>query len=95
MDALLRARAAIAANRPVAAWGALSRIAEMPRASDQAEVLIERALEIAEALPEEIARDLRIRLRSGPTAQPGSEVAHGPAPWTALTDQPAPRGTPR
>ena len=95
VDALLRARAAIAADRPVAAWGSLSRIAELPRASDQAEVLIERALEIAEALPEEMARDLRIRLRSGPTAQPGSEVAHGPAPWAALTDQPAPRGTPR
>jgi hypothetical protein len=95
MDALLRARAAIAADRPAAAWGSLSRIAELPRANDQAGVLIERALEIAEAWPEEIARDLRIRLRSGPTAQPGSELTHGPAPWAALTDQPAPRGTPR
>jgi spermidine synthase len=65
LDALLRARAAIAADRPVAAWGSLMRIAEMSPEHQQREALVEPALEIAEALPEETARDLRIRLRSG------------------------------
>jgi hypothetical protein len=63
-DALLRARAAIAADRPVAAWGALSRIADALRKHPRPGVLAEAALEIAEALPEEIARDLRVRLQS-------------------------------
>jgi spermidine synthase len=62
-DALLRARAAIAADRPVAAWGALSRIADALRKHPRPGVLAEAALEIAEALPEEIAGDLRVRLQ--------------------------------
>ena len=65
-DALLHARAAIAADRPAAAWGSLSRIAEILPEHQQPEALVESALEIAEALPEETARDLLIRLRSGP-----------------------------
>ena len=64
-DALLRARAAAAADRPAAAWGALSRIAEALPKQPRAGALVEAALEIAEALPEEAARDLRIRLQSG------------------------------
>jgi len=64
-DALLRARAAIAADRPAAAWGALSRIAETLPKNQRAGALVEAALEIAEALPEETARDLRARLQSG------------------------------
>jgi spermidine synthase len=64
-DALLRARAALAAGRPVAAWGSLIRIADLPPRQRPAGRLVEAALEIAEALPEERARDLRTRLRSG------------------------------
>ena len=66
LDALLRARAAIAADRPAAAWGSLSRIAALPRTNEQAEALVARALEIANALPDETARELRVRLRSSP-----------------------------
>ncbi len=65
LDALLHARAAIAADRPAAAWGSLSRIATILPTHPRAAALVESALEIAEALPEEIARDLRTRLRSG------------------------------
>ena len=64
-DELLRARAAIAAGRPEAAWGSLSRIARVLPKNPRAEKLVEAALEIAEAFPEEIARDLRARLRAG------------------------------
>ena len=63
-DALLRARAAVAADRPAAAWGALSRIAEVLPKHKRPEALVEAALEIAETLPDEFARDLRVRLRS-------------------------------
>jgi hypothetical protein len=63
LDGLLRARAAIAAGRPAAAWGALIRISEM-RTQELPEGLALRALEIAEALPEEMARDLRGRLQA-------------------------------
>jgi tetratricopeptide (TPR) repeat protein len=66
-DALLRARAAVAADRPAAAWGALSRIAKSLPKRQRSGPLVEAALEIAEALPEEIARDLRSQL------QPDSE----------------------
>jgi tetratricopeptide (TPR) repeat protein len=64
-DALLRARAAIAAGRPVAAWGALSRIAETLPKHQRPKVIAKAALEIAEKLPEELARDLRVRLQRG------------------------------
>jgi hypothetical protein len=63
-DALLRARAAVAADRPTAAWGALSRIAEALPKHPRPKAIAEAALEIAEALPDEIARDLRVRLQS-------------------------------
>jgi tetratricopeptide (TPR) repeat protein len=64
-DALLRARAAIAAGRPAAAWGALNRIADVLPRYQRAGALVAAALEIAEALPEETARDLRARLQRG------------------------------
>jgi spermidine synthase len=64
-DALLRARAAVAADHPVAAWGALSRIAGTLSQSPRPGALAGAALEIAEALPEEAARDLRARLQPG------------------------------
>jgi hypothetical protein len=64
-DALLRARAAVAADHPVAAWGALSRIADALSQSPRPGALAGAALEIAEALPEEAARDLRARLQPG------------------------------
>ncbi len=74
-DALLRARAAVAADRPAAAWGALSRIAEILPKSQQADALAEAALEIAAALPEEFARDLKIRLQPNhPSAVRRSDV---------------------
>ncbi|MBW2716418.1 MAG: hypothetical protein JRD03_10100, partial [Deltaproteobacteria bacterium] len=64
-DALLRARAAIAADHPVAAWGALSRIAAALSRQQRPWALADVALEIAEGLPEELARDLRLRLQPG------------------------------
>jgi hypothetical protein len=64
-DALLRARAAIAAGRPVAAWGALNRIADALPKHPRPKAIAEAALEIAEKLPEELARDLRVRLQRG------------------------------
>jgi hypothetical protein len=57
-DALLRAAAAVAADRPADAWATLESIARMP----EARVYAGRALEIAERLPDEIAGDLRSRL---------------------------------
>ena len=61
-DALLRARAAVAADRPTAAWGALSRIADVLSKHPRPRALAEAAREIADALPAEVARDLRVRL---------------------------------
>ena len=61
-DALLRARAAIAADRPTAAWGSLSRIPDMLQPPPRK--LVESALELAEALPEDLAEGLRVRLRA-------------------------------
>jgi spermidine synthase len=69
-DALLRARAAIAADRPTAAWGALSRVAEALPTHQRPRALAEAAREIAELLPEETARDLRARLGFG--GRPGA-----------------------
>jgi hypothetical protein len=63
-DELLRARAAIAAGRPTAAWGSLSRIADLRQANPQVRALVESALELTASLPEETARDLRTRLRA-------------------------------
>ena len=63
-DALLRARAAIAAGQPAAAWGSLSRIAEvLSRYSDPAS-LLEPALDLARQLPDEIAAELQLQLQS-------------------------------
>jgi len=64
-DALLRARAAIEADRPAAAWGSLIRIAEMPLANAQRRAIAERVLEIAEQLPDAAAKSVRDRLEVG------------------------------
>jgi len=63
-DALLRARAAIAAGRPEAAWGALSRVAEVLQQNPSRVGLLRPALEIAEALPEEESLEIRERLNA-------------------------------
>ena len=64
-NALLHARAAIAANRPVPAWGSLSRIAAALPSYPRAKSLITSALELADRLPVELAQDVRTRLRAG------------------------------
>jgi len=64
-DALLRARAAAAADRPTAAWGALSRIASSLPKRQRTGPLVEAALEVAAELPEETARELRSQLQPG------------------------------
>ena len=71
-DALLRARAAVAADRPTAAWGALSRIADVLPRHPQPRSLARAALEIAEALPKEAARDLAARLGFSGRGRAGS-----------------------
>jgi spermidine synthase len=89
-DALLRARAAIRANRPYDAWGSLQRVAHRSTTSQRGQVLAERALEIASELPKDEAErfqtlrdDLARRARR---AQPDAAAFKRP---------PAPRGTPR
>jgi spermidine synthase len=62
-DALLYARAAIAAGRPEAAWGSLSYIIRILPTHPQAERLVAMSLELAKALPEDRALDLRNRMR--------------------------------
>jgi spermidine synthase len=62
--ALLRATAAIAADRPDAARGSLERIAERAAAPDW-KPLLKRALELSRELPEETAGDLPDRLARG------------------------------
>ncbi len=71
-DDLLRARAAILANRPAAAWGSLSRIVKVLPNHPRAAALAASALEIAKALPEELARDLQTRLRAVPARASGA-----------------------
>ena len=61
-DALMHARAAIVAGRPVDAWGSLSLLARALPNHPKREKLTRDTLEIAKALPEELAQDLRTRL---------------------------------
>ena len=86
-DALLRARAATQANRPLAAWGSLYRVADLATPNPRGRALAERALEIARELPGDQFAELRERLarlaRTGPVGSP------------TLTRSPAPRGMPR
>ena len=66
----LHARAAILAGRPREAWGSLSQIArKLPNYSRKGSI-VAAALEVARALPEELARDVSARLRPGPAEQP-------------------------
>ena len=63
-DSLLSARAAIAADRPAAAWGSLSLIARAVPTRRGAAAVAGPALELAEALPEDLAENLRARFLS-------------------------------
>ncbi len=60
-DSLLRATAALATDQPSVVWGSLRRIADT---ANLPVVVYARALEIAEALPEDRDRDLRVLLQS-------------------------------
>jgi tetratricopeptide (TPR) repeat protein len=86
-DALLHARAATRADRSLAAWGSLQRVADRITETQYGRGLAERALEIARELPEDRFGALRNafarRARSAPTAS------------AAVRDQTAPRRTPR
>ena len=61
-DALLHARAAIAAGRPMVAWASLTRIAGLAPRNERGRDQARRALAIAEALPEDVGPALRDRL---------------------------------
>ncbi len=65
VDALLHARAAIVAGRPRAAWGSLSQIARKVSDYPRKGKIVEAALDVAKALPEDLAQDVRSRLRPG------------------------------
>ena len=62
-DDLRRARAAIAADQPAAAWGSLTRIARIVPKHAQAGEIEATVLDMAKALPEDLAEDLRVRMR--------------------------------
>jgi spermidine synthase len=61
-DALLRARAAFAAGRPLAAWGSLQRISERLPRRPWARPVAAQALSLAKALPDDLVGDLPERL---------------------------------
>jgi spermidine synthase len=91
-DELLRASAAIAANRPSAAWASLERIARLGKAPE-AKGYAERALEIAQALPDEIVGDLRSRLarRAGRGEEPPGGAPSPVTPAAAAGRERTPR----
>jgi hypothetical protein len=70
-DELLRARAALLAQQPVAAWGSLSRVASALPNHPRAAALAASSLEIAKALPEPLGQGLRSRLRDLPRPAAG------------------------
>jgi hypothetical protein len=72
LSALLHARAAIAANRPELAWGSLTRLAGALPNHPRGQSFVAPVLEIADALPEKMARDVRTRLGAGPPGAAGS-----------------------
>jgi hypothetical protein len=63
-DALQHARAAVAAGDFATAWGSLHRIAQTLNDFPATQTIASAALEIADALPEEMAREVRARLES-------------------------------
>ncbi|MEE8476442.1 MAG: fused MFS/spermidine synthase [Myxococcota bacterium] len=86
-DALLRARAAIRADRPHAAWVSLRRVAGRASATPRGHALGEKFLEIARELPEDRFRALRDAItRRGHSVSPDS---------AGLREPPVPRETPR
>jgi spermidine synthase len=70
-DALLHARAAILADRPREAWGSLSQIAKKLSTYSRSARIRAAALEVAKALPAELAEDVTARLRQDASQQPG------------------------
>jgi hypothetical protein len=85
-DALLRARAAIRANRPLDAWSSLQRVARRATATQRGRALAERVLEIGRELPEDRFRALRDELAGRPRGAPTDSAQ--------LREPPAPRETP-
>jgi predicted membrane-bound spermidine synthase len=81
-DALLRARAAIQANRPDDAWASLHRVVAQAQANERGRATAERVLEIARALPEERQQALRdaFARRTRPNAERSAAVREPPAP---------------
>jgi spermidine synthase len=81
-DALLHARAAIRANRPLDAWGSLVRVARQTPANQRGRALSEQALEIARGLPEDRFRAVRDEFarRSGGAQRGSSALRAPPAP---------------
>jgi hypothetical protein len=59
---LLRARAAAAAGRPATAWGALDHLADLLPTGERGRALAQRALEIADELPQDPEDRVRGRL---------------------------------
>jgi spermidine synthase len=74
-DAILYARAAVAAGRPIDAWGSLSEFARMIGRNPQLRAQIPVALAVSRQLPEDLARSLGERLqRAGADpSRPGEE----------------------
>ena len=71
-DVLLHARAAIAADRPAVALASLRRVLPILSTHPRAAALVQSAREIADALPEELARDLRRDVRGASPPAAGS-----------------------
>jgi hypothetical protein len=87
-DSLLRATAAIAANRPQEAWASLERVGTAGR-GPQARSNAARALALARQLPEAVAGDLPERL----AARASGRELDGGGRDPAEVDSPAMEGT--
>ena len=77
-DAVLHARAAIAAGHPRDAWGSLSQVARMARRNPVIKPHVEAALQVSDQLPEELRQGVKERLlrsiATGPRAQKSQSV---------------------
>jgi hypothetical protein len=72
-DALLYARAAIAAGHPRDAWGALNQIARSARRNPAVGKQVAAALGLAAQLPEDLRRDVNERLQKASAGEPPDE----------------------
>ena len=79
-DALLRARAAIRADRPRDAWGSLQRVAGRTNTTQRGRVLAERVLEVARELPEDRFRAVRDEINRRADGPGSGELRDAPAP---------------